>query len=121
MVKSSRTAPGQRTSSNNIASQPHLTRLHSGTHLDDQSHHHVHEPQHDQLNESDDFSDVELQQQTSSQETLREDVEANAALGKSKSGRSDRDPNIVTWARDDPENPKNWSMKRKWAATFIGM
>lgn len=26
----------------------------------------------------------------------------------------------VTWESvDDPANPKNWSMKRKWAATFI--
>jgi MFS family permease len=26
----------------------------------------------------------------------------------------------VTWdGPDDPENPKNWNFKRKWAATFI--
>jgi MFS family permease len=26
----------------------------------------------------------------------------------------------VTWdGPDDPENPKNWTFKRKWAATFI--
>jgi hypothetical protein len=31
-----------------------------------------------------------------------------------------KDPNLVTWdGPDDPTNPKNWSMKRKWAATFV--
>jgi hypothetical protein len=52
------------------------------------------------------------------------DVEAGPALEKSKttrSGRSARDPNLVAWdGPDDPENPKNWTMKRKWAATVIG-
>ena len=31
-----------------------------------------------------------------------------------------KDPNLVTWeGPDDPENPKNWLFKRKWAATII--
>ncbi|UNI22045.1 hypothetical protein JDV02_007970 [Purpureocillium takamizusanense] len=31
----------------------------------------------------------------------------------------DNDPNLVQWAgRDDPDNPKNWTMKRKWAAVL---
>jgi hypothetical protein len=31
-----------------------------------------------------------------------------------------KDPNLVTWdGPDDPMNPKNWSIKRKWAATFV--
>ncbi|KAL5119795.1 hypothetical protein ACEQ8H_002401 [Pleosporales sp. CAS-2024a] len=49
------------------------------------------------------------------------DVEAQPpALEKNKSSRSIRDPNLVTWdSDDDPKNPKNWSMKRKWAATLI--
>ena len=40
----------------------------------------------------------------------------------SKSVRSqrDKDPNVVSWnGPDDPENPKNWTMKRKWIATFV--
>ncbi|KAM0452689.1 hypothetical protein ACHAPV_009308 [Trichoderma viride] len=29
------------------------------------------------------------------------------------------DPNVVKWTGpDDPENPKNWLLKRKWAAVF---
>ncbi|KAI9662171.1 MAG: hypothetical protein M1831_002867 [Alyxoria varia] len=32
-----------------------------------------------------------------------------------------KDSNIVSWdGPDDPANPKNWSIKRKWAATVIG-
>ena len=30
------------------------------------------------------------------------------------------DINQVSWdGPDDPENPKNWSFKRKWAATIV--
>lgn len=30
-----------------------------------------------------------------------------------------RDPNLVTWdGPDDPENPKNWSMRKKWIVTW---
>jgi len=38
-----------------------------------------------------------------------------------KSSRSVRDPNLVTWnGPDDPDNPKNWTIGHKWAATLIG-
>ncbi|KAF2104946.1 MFS general substrate transporter [Rhizodiscina lignyota] len=31
-----------------------------------------------------------------------------------------RDPNLVSWdGPDDPFNPKNWTFKQKWAATFV--
>ena len=42
-------------------------------------------------------------------------------LEKSESRKSQaKDPNLVEWdGPNDPLNPKNWSMKRKWAATFI--
>ncbi|KAF1947175.1 MFS general substrate transporter [Clathrospora elynae] len=47
------------------------------------------------------------------------DVEA-PPLEKKKSTLSIKDLNLVTWdSDDDPKNPKNWSMKRKWAATLI--
>lgn len=45
--------------------------------------------------------------------------------GTSRSIRSTRskknqDPNLVAWdGADDPENPKNWTKNRKWAATII--
>lgn len=65
------------------------------------------------------------------------DVEAPSALEKKQTIKSVRDPNLVgfqpclsfistsypskvTWdSDDDPANPKNWTTKRKWAATFI--
>lgn len=51
------------------------------------------------------------------------DLEAGN-LEKSKtsnSKRSRKDPNLVSWkGPDDPENPKNWPLNRKWAATLVG-
>ncbi|KZL76422.1 MFS multidrug transporter [Colletotrichum tofieldiae] len=51
----------------------------------------------------------------------RRDLELGPPLGleKTPTTRTPRDPNLVTWdAPDDPGNPKQWSMKRKWAAVF---
>jgi multidrug resistance protein len=50
-----------------------------------------------------------------------DDDENGTGLEKSRTGRSlKRDPTLVDWeSADDTENPKNWSMKRKWAATFV--
>ncbi|PON25566.1 major facilitator superfamily transporter [Trichoderma gamsii] len=40
------------------------------------------------------------------------------AIEKTPTVRID-DPNVVKWTGpDDPENPKNWLLKRKWAAVF---
>lgn len=37
-----------------------------------------------------------------------------------RSRRSEKDVNLVTWeGPDDPENPKNWTRKRKWMATAV--
>ncbi|KAF2723576.1 MFS general substrate transporter [Polychaeton citri CBS 116435] len=37
-----------------------------------------------------------------------------------RSKKSMKDPDLVTWdGPDDPENPKNWTRKRKWAATAV--
>ncbi|KAI5302738.1 hypothetical protein KEM56_000403 [Ascosphaera pollenicola] len=40
------------------------------------------------------------------------------SLQRTKSSRrSARDPRLITWSGpDDPENPKNWSSGKKWAA-----
>ena len=55
---------------------------------------------------------------------VEKDLEAGQ-LNQTKTGSSRRsrarDPNLVTWdGPDDPENPKNWSIRRKWAATLVG-
>jgi hypothetical protein len=48
------------------------------------------------------------------------DLEAGPRLTKTKSSKT-ADPNLVTWdGPDDYANPKNWSTKRKWAATLVG-
>lgn len=42
------------------------------------------------------------------------------ATGKSTKSQRDQDPNMVSWdGPDDPENPKNWKMSRKWIATVV--
>jgi hypothetical protein len=50
-----------------------------------------------------------------------DDEEDESGLEKTRTGRSlGRDPTVVDWdSADDPQNPKNWTMKRKWAATFV--
>jgi multidrug resistance protein len=41
-------------------------------------------------------------------------------LKSEKSTRSLKDPNLVTWdGPDDPDNPKNWAFRKRWAATLI--
>ena len=52
------------------------------------------------------------------------DLEAGQ-LEKAKTSNSKRskmkDPNLVRWkGLEDPENPKNWPLRRKWAATLVG-
>ncbi|KAF2460448.1 MFS multidrug transporter [Lineolata rhizophorae] len=50
-----------------------------------------------------------------------EDLEVGPLeLEKMQSRKSVRDPNLVTWdSPEDPANPKNWSVNRKWAAAAI--
>lgn len=53
------------------------------------------------------------------------DLEKSPTLKRQQTNKStrsqrDRDPNMVSWnGPDDPENPKNWKMSRKWAATLV--
>ncbi|QSZ30230.1 hypothetical protein DSL72_004752 [Monilinia vaccinii-corymbosi] len=54
---------------------------------------------------------------------VERDIEASPKLRREKtqrSSRSVRDPNLVSWeGPNDPENPKNWTTGRKWAATLV--
>ncbi|CAK1358839.1 putative transporter [Cercospora beticola] len=39
--------------------------------------------------------------------------------GSQKQGKGEKDHNLVTWdGPDDPTNPKNWSKRKRWAATI---
>lgn len=49
----------------------------------------------------------------------RHDVEAALPLEKQPTPRHLADPNLVTWNTEDPENPKTWSTKQKWAAVLV--
>lgn len=42
--------------------------------------------------------------------------ESDSATAKGDSdGAEEKDPNVVTWdGPDDPMNPKNWTMRKKW-------
>jgi hypothetical protein len=51
------------------------------------------------------------------------DLEAanRTKAGISKGAKSERDPNLVTWeGPHDAENPRNWPLRRKWAAALVG-
>ncbi|CAK7220857.1 hypothetical protein SCUCBS95973_004298 [Sporothrix curviconia] len=46
--------------------------------------------------------------------------EKNGGAGGAGSAGEEADPNLVKWnGPDDLENPKNWSISKKWAAVFI--
>lgn len=48
------------------------------------------------------------------------DSEEEAAEKEAARQRS-ADPNLVSWdGPDDPESPKNWQLKKKWAAVVCG-
>ncbi|KAL2871461.1 MFS transporter [Aspergillus lucknowensis] len=103
-----------------------LRQIYSGRHLDDHSLYH---------GEDDDaLADAESASQNRNDEneidgalevkdaTVNEplDLEANrqgrAEAEKSGTATSDPDPKLVTWnGPDDPDNPKNWPMSKKWA------
>lgn len=119
------------------------TRVLSGNFPDDHTQYHGHRYHHD--TEAIDDSESDLDSGPALGEKLSEDtgvdngevipevrdgildhrdVENGSTLEKvrtTKSSRSVRDPNLVTWdGPNDAGNPKNWSTGRKWAATLIG-
>ncbi|KAL9103397.1 MAG: hypothetical protein Q9163_001536 [Psora crenata] len=49
-----------------------------------------------------------------------DDRDLEAPLEKKRTIKSIKDLNLVSWnGPDDPENPKNWAIGRKWAATLV--
>ena len=144
-TRGNRSRAASRASSRASSPHPGLSRLISGQHLDDHASYHGHgyhrerpdgEAEDDEDDSSDDTDLTEKDthetgiEQESSGDIVPEvrdgiedqrDVEAGPRLEKSRTSRSARDPNLVTWSGpDDKENPKNWSMGRKWAATLVG-
>lgn len=59
------------------------------------------------------LADVKPGQQTDVEKAARPPLQTRQSSKR-------KDPNIVTWeGPDDPENPKNWTRRRRWAATLI--
>lgn len=51
--------------------------------------------------------------------SLRKSVTLRSQKSQKAAADKETDPKLVTWTGpDDPENPKNWTMKKKWAAVI---
>ncbi|KAJ5819584.1 hypothetical protein N7474_005175 [Penicillium riverlandense] len=103
-----------------------VDRVYSAPHLDNQSVYHS--DGEDDIPATDDEKDIDPALEVrdgvvNEQDTdLEKGKAARTPLEKSqtaRSGRSAQDPKLVTWiGPDDPDNPKNWPNKKKWAATI---
>lgn len=121
----------------NTASRPHLRHVFSAQHLDDVSNYHGGdydsklEDEDDQTEYSDELEQVRNEDFDEAARNGEDEVpevrmgvldtrDLEANLEKKQSTRSIKDPNLVSWdGPEDPENPKNWTFGRKWAATLI--
>lgn len=50
---------------------------------------------------------------------IPQEVELRKSLEKTSTAPQIADPNLVTWAADDPDNPKTWSARLKWTCVAI--
>lgn len=108
---------------------PPLDRVYSAKHLDDQSVYHSNHAINSDIEQSDSASsetagpieEVRGGIVNERDVDLEKGKQPEAELEKSKSARSKgsrRDSKVVNWnGPDDPDNPKNWPNKKKWAAT----
>ncbi|KAL4904590.1 hypothetical protein BDW74DRAFT_26711 [Aspergillus multicolor] len=96
-----------------------ISRIYSGVHLDDHSVYHG-EDDHDGSTDGDEKDTPELEVDNGIVTERDRDLEANrqGATGEMEKSKTQQasDPKLVTWnGPDDPDNPKNWPMKKKWA------
>ncbi|CAL8576335.1 hypothetical protein XPA_002222 [Xanthoria parietina] len=115
--------------------RPGLSKVFSGHHLDDQSiyhardsvsekweHHHTADEESDLSGETAEEEDKEARGQPfeESENAAAASRHPEVPLKKKQSTKSVKDPDLVTWdGPDDPQNPKNWSTKQRWAATIV--
>ncbi|KAL8728861.1 MAG: hypothetical protein Q9166_005101 [cf. Caloplaca sp. 2 TL-2023] len=129
----SRSDPSQPFSTN----QPESSRVSTGQHLDEQSTYHGRDSvlfNRDVEDGAGEESDLSEEASRLGNDALEEKLpdetvevrncvtnvrDLEAPLEKKESAKSVKDPNLVTWEDDDAENPKNWSTKRRWAATIV--
>ncbi|KAK5061211.1 hypothetical protein LTR84_007753 [Exophiala bonariae] len=130
-LKRTRTAPEQ--SPEHAQNDQHLSRARSTPEdetnnrlfppqfLDDHGSHRYHfHSDDDEIIDEDSPSDSSSQTVDIDDKEDR-DVEANRPqIRREKSTKSIKDATLVSWESDkDPENPKNWTYRKKWAATLI--
>lgn len=121
---------------------PQLQRLYSAHHIDDHSiYHHQHaagesetedsnnnpprSASHRTIDESeaekkDDDGSIEIPEVRDGIPDVRDVEKGDPARDEAKAEPPPKDPNIVSWeGPDDPANPKNWPIRRKWAACLV--
>lgn len=54
-----------------------------------------------------------------SQQRTMEEESSSTATSFDAGGEEKVDSNKVQWTQDDPENPQNWSNRRKWVITAL--
>ncbi|KAL3477168.1 MFS general substrate transporter [Aspergillus californicus] len=96
-----------------------ISRIYSGRHLDDHSVYHG-DDDAESMSKKDENADTALEVRNGMVNERDLDLEANrrepSDLEKSQTPRSETDPKLITWnGPDDPENPKNWPINKKWA------
>ncbi|KAL9005767.1 MAG: hypothetical protein Q9188_001479 [Gyalolechia gomerana] len=131
--------PRSRPSSLSSPNRPQISRILTGQHLDDLSTYHGRESVFHSTGNGigDEASDISERVSREENEGLGEklpeeavevrnevanvrDLEAPLEKKPSAKTAKAKDLNLVTWdGPDDPENPKNWSNKRRWAATIV--
>jgi len=134
----------RKSAASRAASPPGLSRVVSGNHLDDHGYYTGHiGAQQESVDEAstEGSTDGDTEKHNTEEEDadsdstesgsispevldgieVERDLEAQPPkLERAKSSKSVKDPNLVTWkGHDDPENPKNWTIGRKWAATLV--
>ncbi|KAJ5550609.1 hypothetical protein N7535_001447 [Penicillium sp. DV-2018c] len=93
-----------------------VDRVYSGRHLNDQSVYHS-DGEHEDDGTSDTVQEVRNGVVNERDVDLEKSDPSRPELERTKTGRSSHDSKLVTWdGPGDPDNPKNWSNKKKWAA-----
>lgn len=120
-----------------------LERVYSAQHLDDHSIYHAagesaqdypstHRPgtsshrtpddseSEKKVNDQDDDGSIEIPEVRDGIPDVRDVEKAEFAKEQAKESAPPKDPNVVSWeGPEDPGNPKNWSLRRKWAACLV--
>ncbi|BCS17756.1 MFS transporter [Aspergillus puulaauensis] len=128
-VRQGSTSTSQRERSNSRPRSSEITRIYSGVYLDDHSVYHGDDDNGASADRdmprgnNEKALDVALEVRNGIVNERDLDLEANrqspaAEIEKTRTARSEQpsDPKLVTWdGPDDPRNPKNWTIKKKWA------